>query len=237
MPRNREPQSFEPQYEEITVTSIRKVIAQRLLESKRTIPHFYLFDEFDMEEVVRFRDELNSSAPSKISFNDMIVKSVAVALDWHPECNVSYAGGRLRRYREININIAVAIEGGLLVPVLRNCEGKSLAQISRDTKEIVDKARSKKMRPREGLGGTFTISNLGVFGLDGSFSIINPPQAMIFTTGAIKQKPVVKAGELAVGTRMKVTLSCDHRAVDGAVGAQFLSDLRNIMEHPRDHLV
>ena len=237
MPQSREPQSFEPPYEEVTVPSIRKVIAQRLLESKLTIPHFYLFDEVDMEEAVLLRDKLNSSGSLKISFNDMIVKAVAVALGMHPECNVSYVDGKLRLYQEININIAVAIEGGLLVPVLRKCRGKSLSDISRDTKEIVQKARNKKLRPREGLGGTFTISNLGVFGLDGSFSIINPPQAMIYTTGAIKQTPVVRDGSLAVGTRMKGTLSCDHRAVDGAVGAQFLADLRNILENPRTYLV
>ena len=237
MPQGREPQSFEPPYEEVAVPMIRKVIAQRLLESKLTIPHFYLFDIVDMEQAVQLREELNIPDSLKISFNDMIVKAVAVALDRHPECNVSYVDGKLRLYQEININIAVAIEGGLLVPVLRNCRGKSLSDISRDTKELVEKARNKKLRPREGMGGTFTVSNLGVFGLDGSFSIINPPQAMIYTTGAIKQIPVVKDGSLAVGTRMKVTLSCDHRAVDGAVGAQFLADLRNVLENPREYLV
>jgi pyruvate dehydrogenase E2 component (dihydrolipoamide acetyltransferase) len=190
-----------------------------------------------MAEAVKYRSELNTTSDTKISFNDMIVKAVALALEKHPECNVSYVDGKLRQYREININIAVAIDGGLLVPVLRNCGGKSLTDISRDTKELVEKARNKKLRPREGLGGTFTISNLGVFGLDGSFSIINPPQAMIYTTGAIKQTPVVKDGELAVGTRMKVTLSCDHRAVDGAEGAQFLADLRHILENPLEQIV
>ena len=237
MPQNREPQSHEPPYEEFAAPSIRKVIAQRLLESKLTIPHFYLFDDVDMAEAVTYRSELNTASDEKISFNDMIVKAVAVALEKHPECNVSYVEGKLRHYSEININIAVAIDGGLLVPVLRNCGGKSLADISRDTKILVQKARTKKLRPREGMGGTFTISNLGVFGLDGSFSIINPPQAMIYTTGAIKQTPVVKDGALAIGTRMKVTLSCDHRAVDGAEGAQFMADLRHILENPREHIV
>jgi pyruvate dehydrogenase E2 component (dihydrolipoamide acetyltransferase) len=234
MQQSRGSIDFEPPYEEFTAPAIRKVIAQRLLESKLTIPHFYLFDEIDMEEAALLRGELNSM---KISFNDMIVKAVTVALEMHPECNVSYADGKIRRYLEININIAVAIEGGLLVPVLRNCRGKSLSDISRETKEIVQKARNRKLRPHEGLGGTFTISNLGVFGLDGSFSIINPPQAMICTTGAIKEMPVVREGSLAVGTRMKVTLSCDHRAVDGAVGALFLADLRKILENPREYLV
>jgi pyruvate dehydrogenase E2 component (dihydrolipoamide acetyltransferase) len=237
MQQSRGSKDFEPPYEEVVAPTIRKVIAQRLLESKLTIPHFYLFDEIDMEEAVLLRGELNNTGDVKINFNDMIVKAVTVGLEMHPECNVSYADGKIRRYQEININIAVAIEGGLLVPVLRNCREKSLSDISRETKEIVQKARNKKLRPREGLGGTFTISNLGVFGLDGSFSIINPPQAMICTTGAIKETPVVREGSLAVGTRMKVTLSCDHRAVDGAVGALFLADLRKILENPREYLV
>jgi pyruvate dehydrogenase E2 component (dihydrolipoamide acetyltransferase) len=229
-------ENFEPPYEELTAPSIRKVIAQRLLESKLTIPHFYLFDEFDMEEAVGFRAELNEGVDERISFNDMIVKAVAVGLKNNPQCNVSYVDGKIRQYREININIAVAIEGGLLVPVLRNCGEKSLIDISAGSRVLVQKARDKKLRPREGMGGTFTVSNLGVFGLDGSFSIINPPQAMIFTTGAIKSVPVVRDGALAVGTRMKVTLSCDHRAVDGAVGALFLKELKEILEAPRTHM-
>jgi pyruvate dehydrogenase E2 component (dihydrolipoamide acetyltransferase) len=233
------PENFEPPYDEIAAPLIRKVIAQRLLESKLTIPHFYLFDEVDMKEAISLRTELNSGRGSdgKISFNDMIVKAVATSLEKHPECNVSYRDGKIRCFREININIAVAIDGGLLVPVLRGCQGKSLFDISRETKAIVEKARSKKLRPREGLGGTFTVSNLGVFGLDGSFSIINPPQAMIFTTGAVKEVPVVEGGSLAVGTRMKVTLSCDHRAVDGSVGAAFLGDVKEILERPREYMV
>jgi pyruvate dehydrogenase E2 component (dihydrolipoamide acetyltransferase) len=223
---------FEPSYTELATPSIRRVIAQRMLDSKLTIPHFYLFDEVDMESASELRDELNSSGGEKISFNDIIVKAAAMGLEQHQECNVSYVDGRIRRYDEININIAVAIEGGLLVPTLRNCRGKSLQQISAEIKILAEKARNKKLRPREGMGGTFTISNLGVFGLEGSFSIINPPQALILTTGAIRQVPVVKDGELGVGLRMKVTLSCDHRAVDGAVGAQFLVDVKKILEQP-----
>jgi pyruvate dehydrogenase E2 component (dihydrolipoamide acetyltransferase) len=249
MAESLNPENFEPPYEETPAPLIRKVIAGRLLESKLTIPHFYLFDEVDMGEVVSLRLELNEDTDQdrdrnaepggvgKISFNDIIVKAVAVGLERHPECNVSYRDGKIRRFREININIAVAIEDGLLVPVLRGCGGKSLFEISRESKAIVEKARTKKLRPREGMGGTITVSNLGVFGLDGSFSIINPPQAMIFTTGAIKEVPVVEEGELAVGTRMKVTLSCDHRAVDGAVGAAFLAEVKKILENPRGHVV
>jgi len=228
---------FEPPYDEETAPMIRKVIAQRLLESKLTIPHFYLFDEVDMGEAVVLREELNSGGNEKISFNDIIVKAAAVMLERHPECNVSYVDGKIRRYLEININIAVAVEGGLLVPTLRNCEGKGLREISSETRVLAQKARDKKLRPQENMGGTFTISNLGVFGLEGSFSIINPPQAMILTTGAIRKVPVVKNDALAVGTRMKVTLSCDHRAVDGAVGAAFLADVKEALENPRAQIL
>ncbi len=229
--------SFEPMYEETAASPIRKVIATRLLESKLTIPHFYLFDEVDMKEAFTLKNELNSVSGEKISFNDIIVKAVAMALENHPECNVSYHDGMIRTYRDININIAVSVEGGLLVPVLRKCREKSLFDIHREARTLVEKARNKKLRPRDQSGGTFTVSNLGVFGLEGSISIINPPQAMIFTTGAVREVPVVENGRLAVGQRMKATLSCDHRAVDGAAGALFLADVKNVLEHPREYIV
>jgi len=153
-----------------------------------------------------------------------------VTLGRHPECNAAYVADAIRFFSEININIAVSTDMGLLVPTIRNCERKSLVEISEETKRLVDKARLKKLRPGEMTGGTFTISNLGVFGLEGSFSIINPPQALILTVGAIQEAPVVENGALAVGTRMKITLSCDHRAVDGDVGARFLADFRRALE-------
>jgi len=227
----------ETPYEETAATPIRKVIAARLLESKLTIPHFYLFDDIDMKEASALKEKLNNKHGKQISFNDIIVKAVAVALEGHPECNVSYHDGMIRTYRDININIAVSIEGGLLVPVLRNCREKSLQDIHREASELVRKARNKKLRPRDQTGGTFTVSNLGVFGLEGSISIINPPQAIIFTTGEVREVPVVENGRLAVGLRMKVTLSCDHRAVDGAAGALFLADIKKILEHPREYMV
>ena len=234
--------SFEPAYAEEPASSVRKVIAKRMLESKLTIPHFYLFDTVDMQNAVALRSKLNAAAGGdgvnegapRISFNDMIVKAAAAVLARHPECNASYVDDKIRRYRQVNINIAVATDAGLLVPTLRNCDTKSLREISEETKALAEKARSRKLRPREMMGGTFTISNLGVFGLEGSFSIINPPQALILTTGAIREAPVARGGVLAVGTVMKVTLSCDHRAVDGAAGAAFLADFKKEMEGWRD---
>jgi pyruvate dehydrogenase E2 component (dihydrolipoamide acetyltransferase) len=226
---------LEPSCEEAAASPIRKVIAARLLESKLTIPHFYLFDEVDMKKAAALKDEMGTEE-NKISFNDIIVKAAALALENHPECNVSYHDGVLRTYRDININIAVSVEDGLLVPVLRNCRGKNLQDIHRETRVLVHKARNKKLRPRDQTGGTFTVSNLGVFRLEGSISIINPPQAMIFTTGAVREVPVVENQRLAVGKRMKVTLSCDHRAVDGSVAALFLADIKKILEHPHRYM-
>lgn len=227
----------EPSFTEEPAPGVRKVIAGRMLESKLTIPHFYLFDEVDMKEAVALRAEVNEGRDERISFNDIIVKAAARVLEEHPECNVSYHDGNIRTYDQININVAVAVEGALLVPTVRDCAGKSIFELSARIKELAEKARNKKLRARENMGGTFTISNLGVFGLEGSFSIINPPQAMILTTGAIREVPVVVDGNLAVGNRMKVTLSCDHRAVDGAVGARFLADFKNLILNAREHIL
>jgi pyruvate dehydrogenase E2 component (dihydrolipoamide acetyltransferase) len=225
-----------PEYIETSAPLLRKVIGKRLLESKLTIPHFYLFDEVNMEKAARLRKVLNKDGKNRISYNDIIVKAGALALVEYPGCNVSYEDDKIRQYSAANINIAVSIEGGLLIPVLRNCEQKSLFQISEEAKVLVEKARSKKLRPREGMGGTFTISNLGVFGLEGSFSIINPPQALILTTGVIKDVPVVEDGKITIGLRMKMTLSCDHRAVDGAIGAEFLAYVKKILEDPEEYM-
>lgn len=231
-PGRREPAGGPP-FNERPASMVRKVIAKRMLESKLTIPHFYLFDAVDMKKAAALRNALNGAVPAggaKISFNDLVVKAAAVTLGRHPECNAAYVADAIRFFSEININIAVSTDMGLLVPTIRNCERKSLAEISEVTKGLVEKARLKKLRPGEMTGGTFTVSNLGVFGLEGSFSIINPPQALILTVGAIQDVPVVENGALAVGTRMKVTLSCDHRAVDGDVGARFLADFRRVLE-------
>jgi pyruvate dehydrogenase E2 component (dihydrolipoamide acetyltransferase) len=183
------------------------------------------------------RTELNADGKYKISFNDFLVRACVLALQKHPECNVSYMDGRIRQYKSININIAVAVEGGLLVPTLLNCDHKSLYHISSEASSLVEKARNKKLRPREQMGGSLTISNLGVFGLEGSFSIINPPQAQILTVGAIREVPVVEDGRVVVGVRMKTTLSCDHRVVDGKVGTVFLLAVKNILEHPREYIL
>jgi pyruvate dehydrogenase E2 component (dihydrolipoamide acetyltransferase) len=231
-PGRREPAGGPP-FNERPASMVRKVIAKRMLESKLTIPHFYLFDAVDMKKAAALRNALNGAVPAggaKISFNDLVVKAAAVTLGRHPECNAAYVADAIRFFSEININIAVSTDMGLLVPTIRNCERKSLAEISEVTKGLVEKARLKKLRPGEMTGGTFTVSNLGVFGLEGSFSIINPPQALILTVGAIQDVPVVENGALAIGTRMKVTLSCDHRAVDGDVGARFLADFRRVLE-------
>lgn len=227
----------EPPWNEFPATAVRKVIARRMLESKLTIPHFYLFDQVDMEPAAEFRGELERERGVRVSFTDLVVAAAARTLEEHPGCNVSYRDGAIRRYQRININVAVAVEGGLLVPTVRDCGSMSLLDLSRAIKQLADKARNKKLRPRENLGGTFTVSNLGVFGLEGSYSIINPPQAMILTTGAIREAPVARDGAIAVGSVMKVTLSCDHRAVDGAVGARFLMDFIHVLQSPREFLV
>ncbi|MFW6180684.1 MAG: dihydrolipoamide acetyltransferase family protein [Spirochaetota bacterium] len=226
--------ALEPPWTEAPAGVVRKVIARRMLESKLTIPHFYLFDQVDMEPACAFRRELEAERGVKVSFTDLIVAAAARTLLEHPECNVSYRDGVLRRYRAVNINVAVAVEGGLLVPTVRDCGSLGLLELSGAIRELADRARNKKLRPRENQGGTFTVSNLGVFGLEGSFSIINPPQAMILTTGAVREAPVARGGVLTAGTVMAVTLSCDHRAVDGAEGARFLMDFKRALGFPRE---
>jgi len=223
---------FDVTYREEDAPLLRKVIAKRMLESKRTIPHFYLTVDADMQKAVDLRAQLNTEGKRKISFNDILIKSIAVVLQEHPECNVSYVEDRIRYYDSVNICLAVAIDGGLLTPALRNCEKKSLFEISDDASILVEKARNKKLRPRESMGGTFTLSNLGMFGIEQFSAIVNPPQALILAVGAIREVPVVADGKIVPGKRMKMTLSCDHRAVDGAMAAAFLSDLRQVVEDP-----
>lgn len=222
----------ELRYREENAPLLRKVIAKRMLESKLTIPHFYLTVDVDMRRVVDLRNELNASGERKISFNDILMKAVAVVLKNHPECNVSFVDEKLRYYENINICLAVAIEGGLVTPAIRNCDSKSLFDISEEARVLVEKARNRKLRPRESMGGTFTLTNLGMFGIEEFIAIINPPQALILAVGAIRDVPVVEDGRVAVGKRMKMTLSCDHRAVDGAMGAAFLSELKSLLENP-----
>lgn len=219
-------------YVDKPVSQMRKVIARRLGESKFTAPHFYLSKDIDMGNAIAMRKRVNGVAPVKISFNDIVVKAVAAALRQHPTVNSSWMGDHIRENHDINIGVAVAVEDGLLVPVVRYADMKTLSQINTEVKDKAGKAKNRKLTPEEMTGNTFTISNLGMFGIDEFTAIINPPDACILAVSGIVEKPVVKNGELAVGQVMRVTLSCDHRVVDGASGAQFLNTLQEILEDP-----
>jgi len=219
-------------YSEVPVSQMRKVIAKRLAESLFTAPHFYLTMEIDMDKAMEARVSLNEVSPVKISFNDLVVKAAAAALKQHPAVNSSWLGDKIRYNNQVNIGIAVAVEEGLLVPVVRNADQKTLSQIAGEVKELGGKAKSKKLQPAEMQGNTFTISNLGMFGIDEFTAIINPPDACIMAVGGIKQTPVVKNGQIQIGNVMKVTLSCDHRVVDGAVGSAFLQTFKKLLEDP-----
>ncbi len=214
------------------VSQMRKVIARRLGESKFSAPHFYLTIDIDMTNTMKARKSLNEVAPVKISFNDLVVKASAAALKKHPAINSSWLGDTIRQNGNINIGVAVAVPDGLLVPVIKYADMKSLSQINVEVKELAGKAKNKKLQPAEMTGNTFTISNLGMFGIDEFTAIINPPDACILAVGGIAQKPVVKDGNIVVGNVMKVTLSCDHRVVDGATGAKFLQTLKGMLEDP-----
>jgi pyruvate dehydrogenase E2 component (dihydrolipoamide acetyltransferase) len=220
------------QYEDLPLSQMRKTIARRLSESKFSAPHFYLTMEIDMANASDWRRRINEVAPVKVSFNDLVIKAAAAALRQHPMINASWLGDRIRMNHEVNIGVAVAVEEGLLVPVIKNADAKSLSQINTEVKGYAAKAKDKKLQPQEMQGNTFTISNLGMFGIDEFTAIINPPDACILAVGAIVEKPVVRGGQIEVGQMMKVTLSCDHRVVDGAKGAQFLQSLKGILENP-----
>jgi len=222
----------EEKYTEKPVTQMRKTIAKRLAESKFTAPHFYLTMSIDMDSAMAARTKINEFAPVKISFNDMVIKAVAVALKQHPVVNSSWQGDKIRFNEHVNIGVAVAVEEGLLVPVIRFADGKSLSHISAEVKDFAQKAKSKKLQPSDWEGSTFTISNLGMFGIDEFTAIINTPDSCILAVGGIQQIPVVKNGAVVPGNVMKVTLSCDHRTVDGASGAAFLQTLKALLEEP-----
>ncbi len=220
-------------YTEEPVSQMRKIIAQRLGESKFSAPHFYLTIEVNMENTIASRVGINAAiAPAKISYNDLIVKAVASALKKHPKVNSSWLGDRIRYNEHVHIGVAVAVEEGLLVPVVRFADGKSLTQIGSEVKDYAARAKDKKLQPEDWEGNTFTISNLGMFGIEEFTAIINPPDACILAVGGIVEKPVVKAGQIVPGNTMKVTLSCDHRVVDGAVGSAFLNTFKDFMENP-----
>ncbi|HQS51356.1 MAG TPA: pyruvate dehydrogenase complex dihydrolipoamide acetyltransferase, partial [Daejeonella sp.] len=222
----------EEKYTEKPVSQMRKVIAKRLSESLFTSPHFYLTMSIDMDSAMQARAKINEFASVKISFNDMVLKAVAVALKQHPNVNSSWLGDKIRYNEHVNIGVAVAVEDGLLVPVVRFADGKSLSHISAEVKDFAQRAKSKKLQPSDWEGSTFTISNLGMFGIDEFTAIINPPDACILAVGGIQQVPVVKNGAVVPGNVMKVTLSCDHRVVDGATGAAFLQTLKALLEEP-----
>jgi pyruvate dehydrogenase E2 component (dihydrolipoamide acetyltransferase) len=224
-------------FDEVPVSQMRKTIARRLSESLFTAPHFYLTMAIDMDAAVAARAKINEVAPVKISFNDFVLKATALALRQHPKVNSSWLGDKIRYNHHINIGVAVAVEDGLLVPVVRFADGKSLSQIGAEVKEYAQKAKDKKLQPSDWEGSTFTISNLGMFGIDQFTAIINPPDSCILAVGGIAQVPVVKNGQVVPGNVMKVTMSCDHRAVDGATGSAFLQTLKSLLEEPLRMLV
>jgi len=224
-------------FDEINVSQMRKVIAQRLAESKFSAPHFYLTMEINMDKALDARAAMNATGDVKISVNDMIVKACAVALKKHPWVNASWLGTKIRFNHHIHIGVAMAVEDGLLVPVVRFADQKSLSQISAEVKVFNGKAKEKKLQPNDWAGNTFTISNLGMFGIEEFTAIINPPDAAILAVGGVKETVGIKNGEIAKVNVMKVTLSCDHRVVDGVVGSKFLNTVKELLEEPVKMLV
>jgi pyruvate dehydrogenase E2 component (dihydrolipoamide acetyltransferase) len=225
--------SFEDaESEDIKVSQMRKAIARRLSESKFSNPHFYETIDVDMESAIEARKKLNDVSEVKISFNDIVVKAASAALRRHPDVNSSWLEEVIRKHGDVNVAVAVAIDEGLMTPVIRHSDKKNLRQISDETKELAGKARDRKLQPEEMEGSTFTISNLGMFGIEEFTAIINPPNACILAVGAIRDVPVVKDGEVVPGKRMKMTLSSDHRVVDGAKAAAFLNTLQQMLENP-----
>ena len=214
------------------VTQMRKTIARRLAESKFTAPHFYLKLSVDMGAAVEARQAINAQEGVKVSFNDMVVKAVSLALKKHPAVNSAWMDTHIRQNDHVHIGVAVAVEDGLLVPVVRHADRKSLTEIGAEVKDYAGKAREKKLQPSDWEGNTFTISNLGMFGIEDFTAIINPPDACILAVGGISDVPVVKDGAVVPGKVMKLTLSCDHRVVDGATGAAFLQEVKSLLEHP-----
>jgi len=224
-------------FDEVNHSQMRKVIAKRLAESKFTAPHYYLNVEFDMEHAIAFREQYNSLPDTKISYNDMIVKACALALKRHPQVNSQWFDDRMQLNNHVHIGVAVAVPDGLVVPVVKFANEQSLTQIGVAVKDFAVKARNKKLTPQEMEGSTFTISNLGMFGIESFTSIINQPNSAILSVGAIIEKPVVKNGQIVVGHTMKLTMACDHRTVDGATGSEFLLTLKGYIENPVTMLV
>ena len=224
-------------FDEINHSQMRKVIAKRLGESKFSAPHYYLAVEFDVDNAIAFRQQFNSIPDTKISFNDIVVKACALALRQHPQVNSQWFDDRMKLNNHVHIGVAVAVEDGLVVPVVKFANEQSLPQIGSAVRDFAGRARNKKLTPQEMEGSTFTISNLGMFGIESFTSIINQPNSAILSVGSIVKKPVVKNGQIVVGNKMKLTLACDHRTVDGATGAAFLQTLKGFIENPVTMLV
>jgi len=218
--------------EELPVSNMRKTIARRLAESKFTAPHFYVTVEIDMDAAVALREQILKVENVKVSYNDLVLKACAKALTRFPMVNATWLGDKIATHGEVSIGVAVSIPDGLITPVVRNADRKSIVEISREVKDLAARARDKKLKPDEYVGSTFTVSNLGMFDVSEFTAIINPPESAILAVGAVQRVPVVKGDEIRPGYRMKVTLSCDHRVVDGALGAQFLSEVRRLLESP-----
>ncbi|MGB1114412.1 MAG: dihydrolipoamide acetyltransferase family protein, partial [Flavobacteriaceae bacterium] len=229
-------QSFTPRgtesVTELANSQMRKTIAKRLSASKFSAPHYYLGVEFDMDHAIAFRTQYNTLPDTKISFNDIVVKATALALKQHPQVNAKWEDHQITQHHHVHIGVAVAVEDGLVVPVVKFADEQSLPQLGAAVKDYAVRARDKKLKPEEMDGSTFTISNLGMFGIQEFTSIINQPNGAILSVGGIVQKPVVKEGQIVVGNTMKLTLACDHRVIDGATGAQFLQTLRGYIENP-----
>ncbi|MDO8422622.1 MAG: pyruvate dehydrogenase complex dihydrolipoamide acetyltransferase [Parvibaculum sp.] len=226
-------------YDEVPLDNMRKTIARRLTQAMQEIPHFYLSIDCELDELLKVRKMLNAQASEgiKLSVNDFLIRAAALALAKVPDANVSFAGTALLKHKYSDIGIAVAIDGGLITPIIRQAESKGLAEISAEAKSLAQRARNKKLKPSEFEGGSFSISNLGMFGIDNFTAVINPPQAAILAVGRGVERPVVKAGKLEVATMMTVTMSCDHRAIDGALGAFFLQAFKAYVEYPPSMLL
>jgi pyruvate dehydrogenase E2 component (dihydrolipoamide acetyltransferase) len=221
------------EYKDVALTQMRKTIARRLSESIGPVPTFYLTSEIDMTKVGQLREQMVANGDQfKVSVNDIIIKAVAIALTRHPECNAHWMGDSIRYFSAAHVGMAVATDDGLIVPVIRDAQSKGLGQIGKEARELAKKARERKLQPAEFSGGTFSVSNLGMFGIDQFTAIINPPEAAILAVGSTETKPVWENGQFVPRQRMRVTLSCDHRVIDGAVGAKFLQTLRSLLESP-----
>jgi len=234
LPRRPTPAPAGPEFYDEPLSSMRKVIATRLVQSKAPVPHFYLTIEVNMGRAKELRESAKALNPELgISYNDIILKACAAALELHRQVNASFQGEAIRYYRGIHLGVAVSLEeGGLITPVIRHCEGKSLQEISREAKELAGRARNRKLNPDQYTGATFTVSNLGMMGIEEFSAVINPPEGAILAVGEVAEKPVVVNSRIEVGLRCRMTLSCDHRVVDGATGAKFLQTLKQILENP-----